>query len=135
MKAAYLDASALVKLIRREPESDALVNELKKWPVWISNELVAVEIRCTVLRMGVNDLHGPAQAVLDRLDLVLHSPVIQQKALEAEFKPSLRALDTLHLATAMTIGSDIDILVAYDHELLKAAENQGLNVSSPGVSA
>lgn len=50
MRAAYLDASELVKLLRREPESAALRRALEDIPAWVSSELVDVELHCTARR-------------------------------------------------------------------------------------
>ncbi len=46
---------------------------------------------------------------------------------------SLRTLDALHLAAAMTLGSDLSGLVAYDDRLCSAAQDLGLPVASPGA--
>lgn len=42
---AYLDSSALMKLILPEKESAALEQELSHWPHWLSSEIAAVECR------------------------------------------------------------------------------------------
>lgn len=43
----------------------------------------------------------------------------------------LRALDAIHLATAMSPGEDLDAFIAYDERLLAAAEAAGLIVEEP----
>ncbi len=45
---------------------------------------------------------------------------------------SLRSLDALHLATALTLAPDLDAFVAYDAALLAAARAAGLTVAIPG---
>jgi len=43
----------------------------------------------------------------------------------------LRSLDALHLASAMSLGDDLDGVITYDHRMLAAAENLGLHTISP----
>ena len=45
---------------------------------------------------------------------------------------TLRALDALHLASALAIRHDLSAFVSYDKRLLTAAEEAGLPVVSPG---
>ena len=45
--------------------------------------------------------------------------------------PTLRALDSIHLASALTMASDLGVFVAYDRRLLDAAADAGLAVASP----
>lgn len=45
--------------------------------------------------------------------------------------PGLRALDAIHLASALLVGPHE--LIAYDRRLLRAAERAGLNTASPGA--
>lgn len=43
----------------------------------------------------------------------------------------LRTLDSVHLATALSLGGDLGVVVAYDERLLSAARDHGLAASSP----
>ena len=45
--------------------------------------------------------------------------------------PSLRSLDALHLATALSLGSALDAFVVYDERLAQAAADAGLPVVAP----
>lgn len=45
--------------------------------------------------------------------------------------PALRALDALHLASALSLDEDLGVLVAYDGRLLEAAARHGLTVATP----
>jgi hypothetical protein len=49
---AYLDSSALVKLIAREPETSALRQELVRRPRRVSSLLAAIEVTRTARRLG-----------------------------------------------------------------------------------
>lgn len=131
MTAVYLDASALVKLMRPEPETDALVEALAQWPVRIASEVVVVELACTARRLGGAELLDRAAAIADGLDLIPSSAAIRQRAVATAFDPPLRGLDAIHLATALELGEDLDTLVAYDDHLCRAAEAQRVAVQSP----
>lgn len=47
--------------------------------------------------------------------------------------PGLRALDAIHLATALAAGPSLQAFVCYDARLVRAAEDIGLEVVSPGA--
>jgi uncharacterized protein len=131
LTAAYLDASALVKLMRPEPETDALIEALSSWPVRLASEIVVVELACTARRLGGGELLDRAEAIAEGLDLLPFSTMIRERAAAAAFNPPQRALDAIHLATALQLGDDLDVLIAYDDQLCRAADGYGLQVRSP----
>lgn len=131
MTAAYLDASALVKLMRPEPETDALIEAVARWPVRIASDIVVVELGCTAHRLGGADLVDRARAIIDGLHLIPFSAAIRQRAAATAFDPPLRALDAIHLATALELGEDLDTFVAYDDHLCRAAKAERLVVHNP----
>jgi predicted nucleic acid-binding protein len=45
----------------------------------------------------------------------------------------LRALDSIHMATAVSMKSDIDGIITYDKEMLTAAIALGFKTISPGM--
>jgi predicted nucleic acid-binding protein len=45
--------------------------------------------------------------------------------------PMLRTLDAIHLATALMIREDLDVLLTYDDRMLTAAATHGLPTASP----
>lgn len=52
--------------------------------------------------------------------------------LASELGPkSLRSLDALHLATALSVRDEVGLFVTYDERLADAANNQGLPVGQP----
>ena len=131
MTAAYLDASALVKLMRREPETEALVEALAQWPVRVASEVIVVELGCTARRLGGAELLDRAESIANGLDLIPFSAAVRTRAVATAFDPPLRALDAIHLATALELGEDLDAFVAYDDHLCRAADDQRLSVRSP----
>ncbi len=130
MKAAYLDASALVKLFKPEPETATFRDALRDWPVQVSSELIRVESICTARRMGGEDVLERALKVLDRIELVPVSLEIIGLA-TGVFSPPLRAMDAIHLATALSVKEDVGTFFVYDGDLRAAALTQGFSAVAP----
>ncbi len=131
MSLLYLDSSALVKLVSREPETRALFALLESGHGVVSSALARVEVTRTVARTGGGTaLRTRARQVLARVALVAIDDAILDAA--AELDPAdLRSLDAIHLATAIALGPDLESLVSYDLRLNAAAESVGLRVVSP----
>ncbi|HZJ51040.1 MAG TPA: type II toxin-antitoxin system VapC family toxin [Actinomycetota bacterium] len=128
----YLDASALVKLAAREPESDALVGWLTTViDARVSSALSLVEVPRALRRAD------PHRHLLERADRVLRAVEmidIDSEILEmaAAIEPrGLRSLDAIHLATAMLLGPREMVLVTYDARLADAARAAGFEVEAP----
>ncbi len=132
MNAAYLDASAVVKLFKRERETAALEAALIAIPTWVSTELVAVEARCAARRVDAT-LLADVEAVLSNVDLRAATPPIRQRAGMAFGRP-LRALDAIHAATALNLRDDLEAVFAYDADLADALEAEGVKVLAPGAA-
>jgi uncharacterized protein len=130
VKAAYLDASALVKLFKPEAETAAFRDALHDWPVQVSSELIRVECVCTARRIGGEDVLERVLTVLERIETVPLTPEIIELATGA-FSPPLRAMDAIHLATALSMREDIGTIFVYDGDLHAAALAQGLSAAAP----
>jgi predicted nucleic acid-binding protein len=126
---AYLDASAAVKLLRAEPETAALRAALASAGMNVSSELLEVELRCVALREG-GMLPGRAAIVLAGVDLVPFTAAIRTRAGQA-FDPPQRALDAIHLATALDLQLPGLSLVTYDERQADGGTAAGLPVISP----
>jgi predicted nucleic acid-binding protein len=46
--------------------------------------------------------------------------------------PSLRTLDAIHLAAALTLGDELQAIVTYDERMAEAARSLGFPVVQPG---
>jgi uncharacterized protein len=46
----------------------------------------------------------------------------------------MRSLDAIHLAAALDLGDDLDVLVAYEGCLAAAAWFHGIEVAHPGLA-
>lgn len=130
----YLDSSALLKLLHEEPESAALEEWLTArsgTPV-VSSELARVEVIRACRRVN-SDALPAARALLAQLDLIpLTSDVLDVATDVGE--TTLRSLDAIHLASAMSIRADLSAFVAYDQRLATAASDSGLEMFLPGAS-
>lgn len=125
---AYVDASALVKLAVVERDSD----EMLRW--YVEAERVVTS------RVGIVETRrAAARAPHDRdaLRALLASVVVvelDQRVADraAIVGPTLlRALDAIHLATALEIGDGLGSFVTYDDRLAAAAREVGLPVVRP----
>ena len=113
----YLDSSALMKLIRREAETDALrewLNLRSEQPV-VSSELGRVEVLRAARSVG-DPVLAEARALVGDLDLIPLDRAVQDVACDIG-GPMLRTLDALHLASALLLGDALTAFVAYDHRL------------------
>jgi uncharacterized protein len=130
VSAAYIDASALVKLFKAEQETEAFRAALSDWPVQVASELIRVETICTARRLGGEDILQRANAALQRINLIPISPKIIELATN-EHTPALRAMDAIHLATALTMREDLGAVFVYDTDLHAAALAHQLNALAP----
>ena len=129
----YLDSSALLKLLHEEPESAALADWLtgQAGSPLLSSELANVEVIRGCRRINPDAL-SEARALLAGLDLIpLAGAVIAEAANVGE--TTLRSLDAIHLASALSIRSDLSAFVVYDHRLSEAASAAGLQPLAPGT--
>jgi uncharacterized protein len=128
---AYLDTSAILKLIVPEPETQALWEWLQGWPDQFTSSLARVEIaRALVRRKASPRVTARAEAVLSRLVTVhLDAPTLTTAARLKD--PLLRALDAIHLGAALSIGDVPAAFVTYDDRLAQAARRLRLAVAQP----
>ena len=128
MTHAYFDSSAIVKLSHAEPYSTALVEYLATGDVEASTSVIAeVEVMRALRRAGA----ATDQGVMGFYLLALDAEVREEAARLGS--PQVRALDAIHLATALTIGDDDLEFVTYDDRQALAARELGLTVVQPGV--
>jgi predicted nucleic acid-binding protein len=125
---AYVDASALVKLVIDELESPAMFRWYVESERLATSVIGIIETRRAANRRG----HDAAQ-----LESVFRSLVILEvdeivAAGASRMSPvASRTLDAIHLATAMALGTEIGAFVTYDDRLAEAARSVGLPVIRP----
>jgi predicted nucleic acid-binding protein len=127
----YLDTSAAAKLVHPEAESAALAVYLAErlaTPL-VSSALLYPELVRAVSRHRP-ELARRAVALVQRIMTVpLAGDIVTSAATIGN--PAIRTLDALHLATAVTIASELQAFVTYDKRLGDAATEVGLTVAAP----
>lgn len=128
MTVAYVDASALTKLVLDEPDSIAM----RRWYVESEHVLCSrigiVETRRAVGRRLHDEAH--LDVVIRSVEIVEFDADIARQA--ATIAPtSLKTLDAIHLASAVRLGAAVDAFVTYDDRLAEAARAAGLPVVRP----
>jgi uncharacterized protein len=133
----YVDTSALLKLLVREAESDAIERELLKWSELATSVITEVELPRAV-----------ARAREERADAVIDGSVVLQGVLASaaiiplsenivaaarKVKPvHVGALDAIHIASALGLGRELAGVATYDKRMQKALGPVGVDVIAPG---
>lgn len=125
----YLDASALVKLVLTEAESAVLDKHLGPRLNPISCAVVEVEVVRAVRRQSSAAV-ARARRLLAPIEMIDVDEPLLRAAADIE-DPSLRSLDAVHVAAALSLGTDLAELVTYDQRMAETASNLGLTVSAP----
>lgn len=133
---AYLDTSALLRLVLREP---AALEELRSCEALVSSELLAVEALRTIDRLRLQGSLSPEEAAfrrnvvtdwLEAVDLILLQRPVLARASEP-FPTALGTLDALHLATALIWRERNQkplVMATHDAGLALAAKSFGIAV-------
>ena len=133
---AYLDTSALLRLVLREPGA---LDDLRSHDSLVSSELIAVESLRTIDRLRLQGALSVEEAAsrretatewLEAVDLVLLQRPILARAMEP-FPTPLGTLDALHLSTALVwrdrMGHAL-VMATHDRDLALAARSFGFAV-------
>lgn len=122
-----LDTSVVVKTLVAEAGSAAVTTAIdahrERGDRLFSSSIVITELRRAASRIGVDD--RVTTAALQRLALVRVTDQILEQAGELS-GASLRSLDAIHIASALSIGADV--LLTADHRQAIAARDAGLVV-------
>ena len=103
---AYIDTSALLRIVLREPGA---LDDLRAYDALVSSELIAVESARTIDRLRIQGSLTAVEAAeriravnewLEAVDLVLLRPPVLSRASEPMPLP-IGTLDAIHLATAL----------------------------------
>jgi len=133
---AYIDTSALVRVILREPGA---LDDLRSYETLVSSELLAVESARTIDRLRLQGALTVEEAAvrlrtitewLEAIDLVLLRPPVLSRASEPLPIP-LGTLDAIHLATALIWRERMGALATvatHDSALGLAARTFGFDV-------
>lgn len=128
MTTAYVDASALTKLVIDEIDSDPM----RRWYIETDRVLCSrvgiIEVNRAAARSWYDRAH--LNAILESVEVVELNAEIARLA--STVGPALlRTLDAIHLASSLTLVAGLDAFVTYDHRLADAARAVGLPVVIP----
>jgi uncharacterized protein len=128
----YLDSSALVKLVQREAESDALLQFLRRYRLdeRVASELARVEVVRSVLGGGPAAV-AHARRLLARIYLVAVDRDVLDRAATLAPSSLVRSLDAIHLSTAQLLAAELRALLTYDVRMAQVAASIGLTVETP----
>jgi predicted nucleic acid-binding protein len=130
---AYLDSSALVKVVLQEPGHQELRSFLGTIPDRATSVVSGIEVPRAVAR-ALASVPPSVAALSERTVVIALDRAIVVRA--AALRPlTLRSLDAIHIASAMELGPDLASFVTYDQRQAAAAREVGLPVESPGGAA
>ena len=120
----------MVKFAVKEPESGALESWVARQGVEVViSDLVQTETLRFIRRMAADRI-GEMQRQLASLPSVRMTSAIFARA--AMLEPlQLRSLDALHLASALSIGDELEGVITYDRRLAESCETYGVPVVAP----
>lgn len=118
----YVDTSAAYKLLSREPEATAVESMFTQGDGLLASRLLEVELHATVDRRGGS--HQDVREILKRIELDAVDDEVLDHALT--LRSGLRAMDALHLSTALLHAGLVTEMATFDRELALAAERHGL---------
>lgn len=129
MAVLYLDSSAAVKFVVKEQESAALNAWLPNEVRFTSSALLRTEVLRAVRRQEPAQLGRARQAIAKFALHAIDSDILESAG---SLAPSaLRSLDAIHLATALRLADELEMIVTYDRRMIEGARALGLPVASP----
>ena len=135
----YFDTSALIKLYVEEEGSSAVRDLMASLDLAASSNVLPVELRGSLARMSRSarldaTSYDRARADFEEdwpaMTVVPATGVVLAHAAELAERHFLKALDAIHLASALTLSGHEDDLVlsTWDRPLLDAASAEGIRV-------
>ena len=128
---AYIDSSALLKLAFPEAETPAIEADLADRDGLVSSRLCAIECARAYRRESGRTSLQSLDDLLEGVVFIEISAAIAEKASDTG-PAELRALDAIHLASALSAGDPSLEVITYDRRLADAARAIGLTVVQPG---
>jgi predicted nucleic acid-binding protein len=140
VRVAYVDTSALGRVLLNEPGKPAIERALEQIDEVASSRLLWIELRRLARRWeALRAAEGQREQVLQLAEEMLRSivaiPMEEPLLADAELiRPaSVATLDAIHLATAVRLAeiSRLDTILTYDNRLAEGAREHGLTVLAP----
>lgn len=133
MPAAYIDSSALLKLVVRENETSALEADLAERDGLVVSAIALVECRRAARRAALKRLLQRIDELFESVYLIAVTPAILERA--ALIEPlQVRSMDAIHIATALSLDDRTLDLITYDGRMADAARTNGLRVVRPAAA-
>jgi predicted nucleic acid-binding protein len=128
----YLDSSAIVKLVQREAESNALRRFLRRHrdDRRVTSALARVEVVRAISGGGPAAI-AHARRQLARVDEIAIDRDLLDTAGTIAPGESLRSIDAIHLASAQALAPDLRAVVTYDQRIAAAAHTLGMIIEAP----
>jgi uncharacterized protein len=140
VRVAYIDTSALGRVLLNEPDKVAIELVLEEIDEAASSRLLWIELRRLARRYEARAVAaGEPRQILQVAEELLRPiaaiPLEESLLASTEIIPpaSVATLDAIHLATAVHLAevSPLDLIVTYDRRLAEGAREHGLKVLAP----
>ncbi|MFH9983805.1 type II toxin-antitoxin system VapC family toxin [Streptomyces sp. NPDC017179] len=127
-----MDTSALVTWMTRRSHWGALDAFLQQR----ATEPLATSTLGFVETVRTLDLMGHFPKAMEDLDARITEILLTREVRDgaALLVGRLRALDAVHVASAMSLRDDLTALVTYDRRMLETARTEGLAAHAPGMA-
>jgi len=126
----YLDASAIVKLVVRDRETDELISYIGDAAL-VSSVISEIEVpRAAYLKTGESESIARAETAMRRFSLVELDDELRREAARAR-PADLRSLDAIHFASCLRLKTHLSAVVAYDRKLAAALRARAMRVEAP----
>jgi len=126
---AYVDTSAVGRVLLGEPDAAAILETLGAFDQHVSSRLLRIEL----MRLGRREnRRAEAESLLAAIGLVPLTDDLLARA-ETVDPDSVATLDALHLVTALALAADgtLGAVFTYDRRLAAGARHHGLTVVAP----
>ena len=124
----YLDASAILKLIIEEKETVKLERFISGKNC--TSKISRIEVM-RVINRAIPEAAESAQRALSKFDYVNVSEPVIRIAESFLGLPSLSSLDSIHVASALSVSNEIEGIISYDEKMISNAQSLGLTVHTP----
>ncbi|WP_307814438.1 type II toxin-antitoxin system VapC family toxin [Glycomyces sp. YM15] len=128
----YLDASALLTLVVKRDGHEELSDFIGGYPSvpMATSSIGLIETVRNTRR------YGQFPRLMAELELMCGELAVNDEIrdLAADLPGNIRALDAIHVATALTVSEFLTAMVSYDRRMLDIAKEQGLPIASPGMN-